>query len=64
MKAIEIGHAFEEIAPIEIGLQSDRDGRVLGFRFGNPDIDVKGVGVAWYLSMEVINEAIQKTHFI
>jgi len=60
MKAIEIGHAFEEIAPIEIGLQSDRDSRVLGFRFGNSDIDVKGVGVAWYLSMEVINEAIQK----
>ena len=59
MKAKEISVLFEEIAPIEIGLQSDRDRRVLGFRFGNPEIDVTGVGVAWYMAMEVIEQAIR-----
>ena len=57
MKATEIARAFEGIAPIEIGLQSDRDAGVLGFRFGDPDIEVKGLGVAWFLSMEVIQQA-------
>lgn len=60
MKATEIVKAFERIAPIEIGLQTDRDAGVLGFRFGDPDIEVRGLGVAWYLSMEVIREAIAK----
>ena len=60
MKAKEIGKIFEEIAPIEIGLQSDRDRRVLGFRFGNPEIDVTGIGVAWYLAMEVIEQSIKQ----
>jgi putative NIF3 family GTP cyclohydrolase 1 type 2 len=59
MKAKEICALFEEIAPIEIGLQSDRDRRVLGFRFGNPEINVTGVGIAWYLAMEVIEQAIR-----
>jgi len=59
MKAKEICELFEEIAPIEIGLQSDRDRRVLGFRFGNPEIDVTGVGVAWFMAMEVIEQAIK-----
>ncbi|MDQ1316643.1 MAG: hypothetical protein QG588_291 [Candidatus Poribacteria bacterium] len=57
MKAKEICELFEEIAPIEIGLQSDRDRRVLGFRFGNPEINVTGVGVAWFMAMEVIEQA-------
>lgn len=60
MKATEIADLFEEIAPVESGLPSDREGRVLGFRFGNPEINVTGVGVAWYLSIEVIQEAIRK----
>ena len=60
MKATEISNLFEEIAPIESGLQSDRDRRVLGFRFGNPEIDVTGVGVAWYLAMEVIEQSIRQ----
>lgn len=60
MKAIEIGRLFEQVAPIESGLQSDRDRRILGFRFGSPDIEVAGVGVAWCLSMEVILEAIAR----
>jgi len=60
MKAKEIGVLFEKIAPIESGLQGDRDRRVLGFRFGNSEIDVTGIGVAWYLAMEVIEQAIRK----
>jgi len=60
MKAREIASLFEEVAPIESGLQSDRNARVLGFRFGDPDVDVTGVGVAWFLSMEVIEEAIRQ----
>lgn len=58
MKAREITAVFEEIAPIEIGLQGDRDARVLGFRFGNPEVEVTGVGVAWYLHTEVIEAAV------
>ncbi|KKL55220.1 hypothetical protein LCGC14_2257600, partial [marine sediment metagenome] len=46
MEAKRIADLFEEIAPIEGGLQSDRERRVLGFRFGNPEIDVTGIGVA------------------
>ena len=60
MKAIEIGTLFEQVAPIESGLQLDRDRRTLGFRFGSPDIEVAGLGVAWCLSMEVIMAAIEK----
>jgi len=60
MKAKEIVDLFEKTAPIESGLQSDRSGRVLGFRFGNPEIDVTGIGVAWYLAMEVIEQAIRR----
>ena len=60
MKAKAIGELFEETAPIEIGLQGDRDMRVLGFRFGDPNIDVTGIGVAWFLAMEVIEESIAK----
>ena len=60
MKAKEVCALFEEIAPIEIGLQSDRDRRVLGFRFGNPEIPVTGIGAAWYLAMEVIEQAIRR----
>ena len=59
MKAEEISKLFEEVAPIEIGLQSDRDRRVLGFRFGNPGINVTGIGVAWYMAMEVIEQAVK-----
>jgi len=46
MKAKEVGAVFEEIAPIEIGEESDREREDLGFRFGNPEIDVTGIGVA------------------
>ncbi len=60
MKAKKIGELFEETAPIGIGLQSDRDRRVLGFRFGDPDIDVTGVGVAWFMAMEVIEQAVEQ----
>jgi len=60
MKAVEVAGLFEQVAPVEIGLQSDRDAGVLGFRFGDPDVEVTGLGVAWYLSMEVIDEAIHK----
>lgn len=58
MKATEISAVFEEIAPIEIGIESDR--KNLGFRFGNPEIDVTGVGIAWYLAVEVVKAAIEK----
>jgi len=60
MKAREIADLFEKIAPVESGLQSDRDRRVLGFRFGNPEIEVTGVGVAWYLAMEVIEQSVKR----
>ena len=60
MKAREIAAAFEETAPVEMGLQRDRDSGVLGFRFGNPDIEVTGVAVSWYLEKRVIEEAIAK----
>jgi len=60
VKAREIADIFEQIAPLESGIQSDRDSRVLGFRFGNPEIDVTGVGVAWYLDIKVIEQAIKR----
>ena len=60
MKAKEVSKLFEETAPISMGLQSDRDRRVLGFRFGDPDVEVTGLGVAWYMAMEVIEQAIDQ----
>ena len=60
MEATEIGGLFEEAAPIEGGTQRDRDRRVLGFRFGDPDIEAARLGVAWRVSMEVILEAIAR----
>ena len=60
MRAREIADLFEEVAPVESGLQSDRDRRVLGFRFGNPENEVTGIGVAWFLAMEVIEKAVNR----
>lgn len=60
MNVKEICTVFETIAPVEIGTQSDRDQQRLGLRFGNPDTEVKGIGVAWYLAMDVIEQAIEK----
>ncbi len=60
MRAREVAAAFEEIAPIESGIQQDRDARVLGFRFGDPEVEITGVGVAWRLATEVIEEAIRQ----
>ena len=59
MKASEVSALFETVAPIESGLQTDRDRRVLGFRFGRPDVEVKGIGVAWFLATEVIEQAAE-----
>jgi putative NIF3 family GTP cyclohydrolase 1 type 2 len=60
MKGTEIGLLFEEVAPIKSGSQAGRNARHLGFRFGNPEVEVTGVGVAWYLANEVIEQAIEK----
>ena len=60
MNARDIAEEFEKIAPVESGLQGDRDAQVLGFRFGNPDIEVTCVGIAWYMELEVIREAIAR----
>lgn len=60
MKAKDIAKVFEEIAPVSTGLPGDLQGRVLGFRFGDPDIDVTGVGVAWLPSIEVIQQAVEQ----
>jgi len=60
MKAREVSALFEETAPISGGTQSDRNSRVLGFRFGDPEMDVTGLGVSWFLAMEVIEQAIEQ----
>ncbi len=58
MKAKDVAEVFEQIAPVSIGLPGDREGRVLGFRFGDPNVEVTGVGVAWLPSIEVIRQAV------
>jgi len=60
MRAREIVQEFEKVAPQEIGLPHDREYGHLGFRFGNPDIEVTGVAVAWLLEAAVIEKAIQR----
>jgi putative NIF3 family GTP cyclohydrolase 1 type 2 len=60
MKASEIASVFETIAPIESGIADDRAALNLGFAFGDRDIEVAGVGVAWWLSQEVVEQAIAK----
>lgn len=60
MRASEIAAVFEQIAPISSGIASDRQAGFLGFRFGDPGIEVTGVGVAWWMSQEVIQAAIDK----
>ena len=60
MTAREIADEFEQVAPIESGMQADRDYGHLGFRFGNPDVEVTGVAVAWYMETAVIREAIKR----
>lgn len=60
MKAREVGALFEETAPISSGTPSDIEHRVLGFRFGDPEIEVTGLGVSWYLAMETIEQAIEQ----
>ncbi|MFB3892232.1 MAG: Nif3-like dinuclear metal center hexameric protein [Phycisphaerae bacterium] len=60
MKAREIAAVFETIAPIEAGIAQDRASGFLGFRFGDRNVEVKGVGVAWWLSMEVVEQAVER----
>lgn len=60
MKAHEIADVFEQIAPIESGLASDRANGFLGFRIGDPKIEVAGVGVAWTMSQEVLASAVRR----
>ncbi len=60
MRAKDVARAFEKIAPPSIGLQGDRDHRILEFRFGDSNLEVTGIGVAWYLSIEVIQQAVEK----
>jgi putative NIF3 family GTP cyclohydrolase 1 type 2 len=43
MKAHEIAKVFERIAPIDSGIPDDE----LGFIWGNPEIEVHGVGCMW-----------------
>ena len=60
MKALDVARTFEEIAPVESGLASDIQARVLGFRYGDPTREVTGVGVSWWMAMEVIEQAIER----
>lgn len=60
MKAIEIAAVFEQIAPISLGLADDRAAGNLGFRIGDSAVDVTGVGVAWYMSTEVVQAAVDR----
>ena len=60
MKASEIAAVFEQIAPVESGIASDRAAGFLGFRLGDPSIEVTGVGVAWWMSREVVDAAVAK----
>jgi len=43
MRAREIAGVFEEIAPLDSGIPGDE----LGFIFGDPEIQVRGVGCMW-----------------
>ena len=58
MKAHEIAAVFEQIAPIESGIAADIQSGFLGFRFGDRNVEVAGVGVAWWLAEGVIDAAI------
>jgi len=60
MIAKDVASAFEEIAPISLGLPGDRQNQVLGFRFGDPNAEVKGVGVTWYLCLDTIQQAVDE----
>jgi len=60
MKACEIASVFETIAPISTGIASDIENGFLGFRFGDRNVEVTGVGVAWFLSQEVVDAAVRK----
>jgi putative NIF3 family GTP cyclohydrolase 1 type 2 len=60
MRAREIAEEFGKIAPIESADQSDRDYGHLGFRFGDPDVEVTGVGVSWGMEAAIVEEAIAR----
>ncbi len=60
MKAREVADVFEAIVPISLGIASDIENNFLGFRVGDPDIDVTGLGMCWWMSEEVIDAAIEK----
>ncbi len=60
MRASDVAAVFEDIAPISTGIASDLEAGYLGFRFGNPDIEVTGVGMCWWMSEEVIDAAVAR----
>lgn len=60
MKAFEIAGVFEQIAPVESGIAADRATGFLGFRFGDRNSEITGIGVAWTLSVEVVQQALDK----
>ena len=57
MRASDVAAVFESIAPVSTGIASDLAAGNLGFRFGNPDIDVTGVGMCWSMTEEVLDAA-------
>ena len=55
MNASQVAELIESIAPISSGMQGDE----LGFIFGAPDTDLRGVAVCWSPTLDVIQSAGQ-----
>ena len=56
MNAREIAAIFETIAPLDSGVPGDE----LGFVWGSPETEIKGVGCAWCLHTESIRCCVQR----
>ncbi|MDA1142148.1 MAG: Nif3-like dinuclear metal center hexameric protein [Planctomycetota bacterium] len=54
--ARQIADTFEKIAPIETGLPGDE----LGFIYGDPEVEVRGIACMWNAHSKSIQQAIEK----
>jgi putative NIF3 family GTP cyclohydrolase 1 type 2 len=60
MRACHVAAVFEEIAPVSSAIASDLEAGLIGFRFGDPDVEVTGVGMCWWMSEEVIDACVDR----
>ena len=56
MTGLQFAELFESIAPVDSGVPGDE----LGFVFGNPEVEIRGIGCVWSVQASSIAACAEK----